>query len=224
MRCPFAIWRGTIPNETPGGMESPVVGVVFHIMGASYEAADSWFHNPSAQASAHFGIKQDGTLVQWVDTADRAWHAAAANRHWIGVETEGSGGALSEAGCQTFARLYRWLHDTHGVPFQITDDPNSGHGFGWHGMGGSAWGGHDYCPGPERRAQRAHILQLAQGTQGEDDVLNAEEHAALLDMRNKISDLHQVALNEQSFYGTAVELLDKISKLLDKVVTNTARP
>lgn len=169
MICPFADWRGPVPNRTPGGMEN-VVGVVFHIMGASTSAADGWFHNPSAGASAHFGISQDGHLIQWVDTADRAWHAAAANRHWIGVETEGASGALSELGCQTFARLYRWIHDNYGVPYQITDDPNNGAGFGWHGMGGAAWGGHDYCPGPERRAERAHILQLAQGQPQEDDV------------------------------------------------------
>lgn len=164
MRCPFAEWRGPIPNETPGGMGA-VVGVVFHIMGSSFSAADNWFHNPSAKASAHFGIKQDGALVQWVDTADKAWHAVAANSHWIGVETEGASGPLSDAGIATFGRLYAWLHEVYGVTFQITDDPVNGHGLGWHGMGGAAWGGHDYCPGPERRAQRARVIQLAQRAQ-----------------------------------------------------------
>lgn len=164
MLCPFAEWRGPVPGRTPGGMGA-VVGAVFHIMGASMSAADGWFHNSSSRVSAHFGIGNDGRLVQWVDTADRAWHAGAANSHWIGVETEGSGGPLSDAGIATFARLYLWLHEQYGIPFGITDDPNSGHGLGWHGMGGAAWGGHDYCPGPERRAQRARVIQIASGQQ-----------------------------------------------------------
>ncbi len=159
--CPFAEWRGPVPGRTPGGMGS-VQGVVFHIMGASYAAADGWFHNPASKVSAHFGIKQTGSLVQWVDTADRAWHAGAANAHWIGVETEGSSGPLSEAGCATFGRLYRWIHDTYGVAYSITDTP-AGSGFGWHGMGGAAWGGHPYCPGPARIAQRQHVIDLASG-------------------------------------------------------------
>jgi predicted 3-demethylubiquinone-9 3-methyltransferase (glyoxalase superfamily) len=199
-RCPFAEWRGPIPNETPNGMGSPVVGVVFHIMGSSFSAADGWFHNPSAKASAHFGIKQDGSLVQWVDTADKAWHAVAANSHWIGVETEGVGGPLSEAGCQTFGRLYRWIHDTHGVPFQITDDPVNGHGFGWHGMGGAAWGGHDYCPGPERKAQRAHILQLAQGQEAD---LTDPEHQMLVNVQNAVAVMQQQV---NAVFGMAARL------------------
>jgi hypothetical protein len=174
--------------------------VVFHIMGSSFSAADGWFHNPSAKASAHFGIKQDGSLVQWVDTADKAWHAVAANSHWIGVETEGVGGPLSEAGCQTFGRLYRWIHDTHGVPFQITDDPVNGHGFGWHGMGGAAWGGHDYCPGPERKAQRAHILQLAQGQEAD---LTDPEHQMLVNVQNAVAVMQQQV---NAVFGVAARL------------------
>ena len=139
-----------------------VVGAVFHIMGASMAAADGWFHNPASKVSAHFGIGTDGRLVQWVDTADRAWHAGAANLHWIGVETEGASGPLSDAGIVTFSKLYRWLHDQYGIPFQTTDDVN-GRGLGWHGMGGAAWGGHPYCPGPQRRAQRSEVIRLAQG-------------------------------------------------------------
>lgn len=219
-RCPFAQWRGEVPNRTPGGMVAPVVGAVFHIMGASMSAADGWFHNPSAGASAHFGIGQDGQLVQWVDTADRAWHAMAANRHWIGVETEGSGGPLSGAGCATFARLYAWLHDQYHIPFVPTDDPANGAGLGWHGMGGDAWGGHTYCPGDARKIQRQYILDMASGG-GDSDVLTPDESRALIDTRNQVSDLRQIALNEQPAYGTMVDQLVKIGQKLDQVIANT---
>lgn len=172
MRCPFAEWRGPVSGRNAGGMIHPAVGVVMHIMGGSLSAADGWFHNPSSRVSAHFGIARDGRIVQWVDTDDRAWHAGAANSHWYGVETEGSSGPLTEAQVASFARLYAWLHLLDGFPFVTTDDPVNGRGFGWHGMGGSAWGGHPYCPGADRRAQRQRILDLAQGshpTPQEDD-------------------------------------------------------
>jgi hypothetical protein len=201
-------------------MESPVVGVVFHIMGASMAAADGWFHNPASQVSAHFGIGQDGRLVQWVDTSDRAWHAGAANRHWIGVETEGSGGQLADAGVTTFGRLYAWLAAQYHLPFAPTDDPVNGAGLGWHGMGGDAWGGHPYCPGDARKNQRQRILDIAQGG-GDDDVLTPEEHDALLDVRNKIGDLRQVALNEEAWYGPAMDTLKAIASKLDQVIANT---
>jgi hypothetical protein len=205
----------------PGGMDSPVVGVVFHIMGASMAAADAWFHNPSAQASAHFGIGQDGHLVQWVDTPDRAWHAAAANRHWIGVETEGSGGPLSEAGCQTFGRLYAWLAGLYGLPFAPTDDPNAGHGLGWHGMGGAAWGGHDYCPGPERKAQRAHVLQLAQG-EGDDlplpDIPDGPNGPnSYIEIYRRVRNLESWAAGPAGELVTKVEL-DQVNAKIDRLI------
>lgn len=144
----------------PGGLVHPAYGVVMHIMGGSTVAADNWFHNPSSQVSAHFGISVDGHLIQWVDTDDRAWHAGAANPNYYGVETEGSSGPLTEAQCQTFARLWNWLQAQDRFPTAVVDRPGQ-QGFIWHGAGGTAWGGHPYCPGDSRKAQRQHILDLA---------------------------------------------------------------
>ncbi len=53
-----------------------------------------------------------------------------------------------------------WIHQTHGIPLQLADTP-AGSGFGWHGMGGNAWGGHPGCPGDQRKAQRYTILVAA---------------------------------------------------------------
>lgn len=55
-----------------------------------------------------------------------------------------------------------WLHSEHGIELQIANSP-SDRGFGWHGMGGAAWGGHTDCPGDKRKAQRQEILSIAQG-------------------------------------------------------------
>ncbi len=160
MRVAGAAWRGPVPGMGPGQFRHPAFGVVMHIMGGSMQAADGWFHNPSSQVSAHFGIGLGGELVQWVDTDDRAWHAGAANPNYYGVETEGSSGPLTPAQVRTFATLYMILARLDGFPFQLANTPGE-HGLIYHGAGGAAWGGHPYCPGAPRIAQRAEILNLA---------------------------------------------------------------
>lgn len=152
-----AEWIGPTPNETPGG-QVDVHGLVLHIEEGSHAGSVSWFKNPEAQASSHFLNPKQGRLCQMVDTNDRAWAEAAGNRHWLSVENEGySGDELTDSQVENIAQLYAWIHNTYGVPTQPTDDPN-GQGLGWHGMGGSAWGGHYDCPGEPIKAQRGRIL------------------------------------------------------------------
>ena len=76
--APFAIWRPLPPgvNHSAGGMYG-YDGVILHIMEGILDGTDSWFRNPQAQASAHFGVGKDGRVYQWVDTADKAWAQAA---------------------------------------------------------------------------------------------------------------------------------------------------
>ena len=156
-----AQWRPIPVNCTKGGQDS-VHGVVVHIMDGSLSGTDSWFRNGAAQASSHFGTGKDGSLYQWVDTADRAWAQAGGNRTWLSVENEGRGGdALTDAQLNRNAQVLAWAHNVYGVPLQVTNDPN-GNGLGWHGMGGSAWGGHTSCPGSAVRAQLSEIVRRAQ--------------------------------------------------------------
>lgn len=161
MRFPGAIWRGPIPNETHLGMSHPVRGLVLHIEEGSETGTNNWFHNPGAQASAHFGNPKTGPLDQWVDTDDEAWAEMAGNREWFSVEHEGVAPcSLTPSQLENDAQLLAWLHKNFGVPLQVTDDPN-GFGLGWHGMGGQAWGGHLGCPGDPIKAQRAAIIARA---------------------------------------------------------------
>lgn len=158
-RMPNAQWR-PVPNCTKGGQEA-VYGVVLHIMQGTLWGSDSWFRNPSAQASAHFGVGKDGTILQWVDTSDRAWAQAGGNRTWISIEHEGkSGESLTAAQIAADGKIVAWAHKTHGVKLQSTDSV-TGRGLGWHGMGGSAWGGHTACPGTPIKNQRDEILKAA---------------------------------------------------------------
>ncbi len=70
------------------------------------------------QVSAHFYIRRDGTLVQFVDMYARAWHAGVScfqgrencNDFSLGVELAGTDDTpYTEAQYQTLARLTRQL-------------------------------------------------------------------------------------------------------------------
>ncbi|WP_446038829.1 peptidoglycan-binding protein [Streptomyces sp. SID1121] len=160
-----ATWKPISVNYTKNGQDS-VRGVVIHIMDGTYAGTDSWFRNPAAQASSHFGTSRTGQLCQWVDTANRAWAQAGGNRTWLSIENEGKGGdALTDAQLTRCAEVLAWAHKTHGVPLQLTTDPN-GRGLGYHGMGGSAWGGHTSCPGSRVVAQLPEILKRAKAIAG----------------------------------------------------------
>ena len=143
--CPFAQWHGPVPNK--GGKMGPIKLGVVHIMQGSLSGSDGWFHNPSAQVSAHFGIGKDGTIYQWVDTNDIAWAEANFNGKAISVEHEGyAGERLTDKQAWSLACLMKWARLTHGLPIRRTFDPN---GTGWlgHGELGNAGGGHQGCPG-----------------------------------------------------------------------------
>lgn len=164
-RCSFAQWQGS-PNDYQGGMDAQPMGVVLHIEQGYETGTVSEFHNPGAQASAHFGVGKDGHIDQFVDTNDAAWAEVAGNRHWISIEHEGfSGESLTLQQVASDARLVAWLKGHEGgpaynFPLSVTDDINTP-GLGWHGMGGDAWGGHFNCPGDPVKAQRQTILAEA---------------------------------------------------------------
>lgn len=159
-RMPDAEWRPIDINHDKGGM-GVIHGVTLHIMAGTLAGTDSWFRNPKAQASSHFGTSKRGDLRQWVDSRDKSWAQAAGNPNWISIENEGHGGdALTDAQLDACARVLAWAHKEHGVPLQIANSP-SGRGLGHHAMGGAAWGGHLACPGPRIIAQKLEIVRRA---------------------------------------------------------------
>lgn len=156
--CPFATWR---PVPSHSGPMTAHRGLVLHVQ-VGTSSCYPWFAIPANQASSTWWVGRDGTLEQYVDADMAAWAEAAGNSQWDSVETEGEPtDPLSDAQVATLARLYAWGHGIYAWPYQTTDD-TAGTGFGWHGMGGAAWGGHTGCPGDLRKAQRTRILTLAQ--------------------------------------------------------------
>jgi len=64
--------------------ELPKVIVNHATANSSLSALNSWFNNPQAKVSAHFGVGKDGTVVQYVDETQMAWHAG--HSEWMGRE------------------------------------------------------------------------------------------------------------------------------------------
>jgi hypothetical protein len=81
---PAATWRGS-PNYWTGRNGQNVVAICDHIMQSLIESANSWFHNPDAEASAHFGVAQDGRIWQWVRVKNAAWANGITNKSDVGV-------------------------------------------------------------------------------------------------------------------------------------------
>jgi AmpD protein len=76
------------------------------------------------QVSAHFFIRRDGALIQFVSTQDRAWHAGQSeyrgrsqcNDDSVGIELEGlEGDVFTPAQYVQLARLCQDLHDHHPI-------------------------------------------------------------------------------------------------------------
>lgn len=142
-----------------------MMGVVMHTMVGNLAGCVSWFNNSQAQASAHFGIDQQGNIHQFgpIGKGWIAWAEAAGNPEWYSIEHADDGNPanpLTPAQITASAQLVECLSTFAGFPLQVSDSPNV-QGYGWHGMGGDAWGGHFDCPGDVRKAQRGEIIALA---------------------------------------------------------------
>jgi len=158
-------YNDPFPTRNGSYGSGQMMGVVMHTQVGNNPGTVAWFNNPAAQASAHFCIAQDGAIVQmgpigkgWI-----AWAQAAGNLGWYSVEHADDGNPanpLTSAQITASAQLLELLSRFAGFPLQISDSP-SVKGYGWHGMGGEAWGGHLSCPGDTRKAQRPQVIALA---------------------------------------------------------------
>ncbi len=49
-------------------------GIVIHVMDGTLKGTDTWFHDPSAKVSAHYGVGVGGNIHQYVTENDTAFH------------------------------------------------------------------------------------------------------------------------------------------------------
>ncbi|MDH4479251.1 MAG: 1,6-anhydro-N-acetylmuramyl-L-alanine amidase AmpD [Rhodoferax sp.] len=99
----------------PGAYGGPEVGQLFCNQ-LDWDAHPYFQSIRGLQVSAHFFIRRDGSLLQFVSCDDRAWHAGTSsyrgrdncNDDSIGVEMEGlEGDTFTTAQYQAFAELLR---------------------------------------------------------------------------------------------------------------------
>ena len=148
------------PVSSHGGPASSHMGLVVHITTNDFDPY-GFFSNPANQASSNYWVAADGAVSEYVDPALTAWAQANGNGSFVSVETSGKPGTpMTDAQITAVAALYAWGHATYGWPLQLTNSPSTP-GLGWHGMGGSGWGGHSACPGDARRAQLPLVLARA---------------------------------------------------------------
>lgn len=161
MRYPQAVWKGPSPNC--GGRIGAIRLGVVHIMTGTLAGTDSWFMNPSAQVSAHFGVGKTGVVHQYLDTDTVAWAEMSYNDCAISIEHEGhTGDSLTPQQIAADRALVQWLNTVHGIPVAMTT-PN-GHGWVGHGQLGAAGGDHLECPGTPVLAQWPQVLSGASPT------------------------------------------------------------
>jgi N-acetylmuramoyl-L-alanine amidase CwlA len=67
--------------------------LVLHTMVGTAAGAAARFDNPASKVSAHYGVKEDGTLIHWLEETFTAYHAGnyPMNQRSIGIEHEDMG-------------------------------------------------------------------------------------------------------------------------------------
>lgn len=66
------IIKKLVKNFSERGSWKPDV-IVVHISAGSLTSMTSWFSTPNSQASSHYGIGKDGSILQYVEEDKKAW-------------------------------------------------------------------------------------------------------------------------------------------------------
>lgn len=122
-----------VVNHTKGrGGEKPVA-IVMHVVEGTMAGMRSWFNNPAAKVSAHYGISRAAEIEQYVEESDTAWANGRVlrptselvlarpgnnpNRWTISIEHEGTGSSdLTPAQRKASAWLMADIAKRHGIP------------------------------------------------------------------------------------------------------------
>jgi hypothetical protein len=169
LRGPVAVtYNSPFPTKNGRYGSGAMNGVVMHTMVGNLPGTVATFNDPSSQASAHFGIDQEGNVHQFgpVGKGWVAWAQVAGNDAWYSIEHADDANPdnpLTPAQIAASAQIVEALSAFAGFPLREASTPSE-KGYGVHYMGGQAWGGHscpDLPPKHIRSRQRPAILALA---------------------------------------------------------------
>lgn len=173
--CPFATKVEVSLRDSQKKTIKPA-GLVLHTA-----VSNSQMLRPSGDVRWHFYCNEDGELFQFFDTTRPAacqrdgnyWTEDGVGWGFISVETWDGAGRVWDgqdvSDCppwtakqvESLAKLYAWLHETHGVPL-VKATGVHGRGLGVHNdftaKSGLRWNTTHACPTSKRKAQRPTIL------------------------------------------------------------------
>lgn len=156
-RYPGAIWKGAATQDFSTAAITPRL-VVVHVAQGSEEGIVPWFHNPSAQVSAHLFSPKVGPMLQFVDLTEEAYAECAFNAEAWSIEHEGFSGESLTVGQRDRIRNLAIFAKHVGIPYVWRNDAFHGPGWTSHGDLGVEGGDHPSCPGPGIVTDVQHIL------------------------------------------------------------------
>jgi hypothetical protein len=142
-RYPEAVWK-PVDRYKPGGPNHvPMPSPGRFCLHTAVSSGDSLFalFNTPGNAVAHFYVREDGKVEQYVDTGTRASANLDGNPDTIAVESwDGGapGGQVPDwtpAQVEACAKLAAWVHDKHNIPLDPCDATPGSRGVTWHRKG-----------------------------------------------------------------------------------------
>lgn len=104
-------------NYTAGRQGARITEIVLHTFGGAGYSLYNWFTTNTRQASAHYAVRKDGSIEQYVEEWNTSWHAGdwGANIRSIGIEHQDDNNyndsvrtnELYESSAQLIAKIYR---------------------------------------------------------------------------------------------------------------------
>lgn len=118
-----------MPSHNHGERDGQAIDtIVLHhtVIGSSAEDVGDYFRRADIEASSHYTVAKDGTIVQHVDDCQAAWHAGASefkgrprvNKFSIGIEIVNKGDGRDpypDRQYRALARLMAQLMDEYGI-------------------------------------------------------------------------------------------------------------
>lgn len=175
----MAWYPEAIKKELPQSATAPIInptGVVMHTAVSSGTSLFTFFNGRSAGVEAHFYIREDGTVEQYVDTAKRAdcqldgnsWVKNGTRYGFLSIESWDGGHPETTPwnGNQVTAivKLIAWMISVHNFPAVKATGPQ-GTGIGFHAQFTTpasstalTWNHSHSCPALKRIAQMPTII------------------------------------------------------------------
>lgn len=187
-----------LSNIRGNGPFTAFLGFILHVNESENGTDDSfWSANANVnpdEVCPTFQVRKDGSYSQmlpldWQPSCQRDGNFRYGAVETAGLNTE----PLTDAQVNTIAVIAKAYHDVLGMPYLLASVPGQP-GIGTHGMGGTSWGGHPYCPGLIRMSQRLLILKRAQSI-GKGTTLMASDIDSINTRLDTLTDLVHNMIN-----------------------------